>query len=73
MDLEAPVRIKETVPIYYKYALTLEEAAEYFNIGINRLRILISEPNCDAGLFVGSKRLIKRKKLEEYLDRTDMI
>ena len=47
MDLEAPVRIKETVPIYYKYALTFEEAAEYFNIGVNRLRMLTSEPNCD--------------------------
>ena len=73
MDLEVPVRIKETVPIYYKYALTFEEAAEYFNIGINRLRMLTSEPNCDFVLLVGSKRLIKREKYEKFLDKTDMI
>ena len=73
MDLEVPVKIKETVPIYRKYALTFEEAAEYFNIGINRLRLLITEPNCDFALFVGTKKLIKRKKLEEYLDRVDTI
>ena len=73
VDLEVPVKIKETVPIYHKYSLTFEEAAEYFNIGINRLRMITSEPNCDFVLFVGSKRLIKRKKFEEYLDRIDMI
>ena len=28
---------KETVPIYQKQNLTLNEAAEYSNIGINRL------------------------------------
>ena len=73
MDLEAPVRIKETVPIQFKYALTLEEAAEYFNIGINRLRILTSEPNCDFVIFVGSKRLIKREKMEQFLNKIDLI
>lgn len=28
------------VPIWQKYALTLEEAAEYFGIGISKLREL---------------------------------
>ena len=71
--MEAPVRIKETVPIQCKYALTLEEAAEYFNIGINRLRILTYEPNCDFVIFVGSKRLIKREKMEQFLNKIDLI
>lgn len=71
--MEAPVRIKEIVPIHCKYALTLEEAAEYFNIGINRLRILTSEPNCDFVIFVGSKRLIKREKMEQFLNNIDII
>ena len=34
---------KETVPIYKKQNLTLNEAAEYSNIGINRLDMLIKK------------------------------
>ncbi len=33
--------MKEKVPIYQKQNLTLEEAAEYSKIGINRLTMLI--------------------------------
>lgn len=61
------------MPIYYKQNLTLEEAAEYSNIGINRLRILTDNPGCDFVLFVGNKRLIKRKKFDDYIDRIDML
>ena len=39
--------MKEKVPIYQKQNLTLEEAAEYSNIGINRLTMLIKEPTCN--------------------------
>ena len=34
---------KESVPIWEKYALTIYEAAEYFNIGEHRLRQLVRE------------------------------
>lgn len=55
------------VPIWEKVLLTLEEASEYFGIGINRLRNLTNGSDCPYVLWNGSKRLIKRKKLEEYL------
>lgn len=75
VDLEVQERIetKEKVPIYFKQNLTLEEAAEYSNIGINRLRMLTSEPECDFALFVGNKRLIKRKKFDDFIERTEML
>lgn len=63
----------EKVPIYRKQNLTVEEVAEYSNIGINRLNMLIKEPNCPFVLHVGSKRLIKRKKFEEYIETVDII
>ena len=44
--------MKEKVPIYQKQNLTLEEAAEYSNIGINRLTMLIKEPTCNFVLYV---------------------
>lgn len=51
-----------------KVYLTLEEAAAYSGIGINKLRKLSDEKNCPFVLWNGSKRLLKRKKLDEYLE-----
>lgn len=61
--------IQPSVPISEKAALTLEEAAAFSNIGINKLREITNENNCDFVFFVGHKRLIKRKRFEQYLDR----
>lgn len=57
------------VPIWEKSNLTLEEAAAYSGIGINKLREISNENNCPFVLWVGSKRLIKRKQLDRYLDQ----
>ena len=62
--------MKYEVPIYEKSNLTLEEAAAYFNIGVNKLRQLTDDDKCPFVLWVGSKRLIKRKKMDEYLSIT---
>ena len=57
------------IPIYEKSNLTLEEAAAYFNIGVNKLRELTDSEKCPFVLWVGNKRLIKRHKFEEHLDK----
>lgn len=62
--------MKKEVPIWEKSNLTLEEAAAYSGIGIDRLRNLTNEEGCEFVLWVGSKRLIKRKKLDEFTDRS---
>ncbi|MBQ8814615.1 MAG: transposase [Lachnospiraceae bacterium] len=54
----------KTIPIWEKANLTLEEAAAYSGIGINKLRELTNEKNCDFVLWVGNKRLIKRRKFD---------
>ena len=59
--------IQEKVSIENKFALTIKEAAEYFNIGEHRIRELTDKKDCPFVLWVGSKRLVKRKKFEEYL------
>ena len=57
------------VPIWEKSNLTLEEAAAYSGIGINKLREITNEDKCKFVLWVGNKRLIKRRRLDEHLDR----
>lgn len=61
--------IRNEIPIWEKSNLTLEEASKYSNIGINKLRTLTSQKNCDFVIWVGSKRLIKRKKFDEYISK----
>ena len=56
------------VPIWEKANLTIKEAAIYSNIGINRIDKLLRTPNCPFVLFVGTKKLIKRRAFEEYLE-----
>ena len=56
------------IPLWEKSNLTLEEAAAYSGIGINKLRYLSNKEDCPFVLWVGSKRLLKRRKLDEYLD-----
>ena len=58
-----------SVPIWEKVALTLEEAGAYSNVGINRIREITNNENCPFVLFVGNKRLIKRKPFEKYLEQ----
>ena len=61
---------EKEVPIWQKAALTLSEAAEYSGIGINKLRKISNKDDCPFVLFIGTKRLIKRKKLDEYIDKS---
>ncbi len=65
--------MKQEVPIWEKVNLTLEEASAYSGIGINTLRDLTNEKNCNFVLFVGTKRLIKRKLFEKFLESTYVI
>lgn len=44
----------EKVLIHEKLNLTIREAAEYSNIGINRIDEMLKKPNCPFVLYVGS-------------------
>jgi excisionase family DNA binding protein len=57
----------ERVPIHLKLNLTIKEAAEYSNIGINKIDSMLRTPNCPFVLFVGTKKLVKRREFEEYI------
>ena len=61
---------EKEILIWQKAALTLSEAAEYSGIGINKLRKISNKDDCPFVLFIGTKRLIKRKKLDEYIDKS---
>lgn len=62
------------IPVSEKYALSIEEAARYFNIGENKLRRLAAEkPIAGWVIMNGNRILIKRRQFEKMLDGTDVI
>ncbi|MBR5472310.1 MAG: DNA-binding protein [Oscillibacter sp.] len=63
----------EKVPIHLKVTLTIREAAEYSNIGINKIDSMLRSPNCPFVLFVGTKKLVKRKEFEHFISSKLMI
>ena len=67
ISLKERETMKKEVPIADKYMLTVEEAAAYFNIGEARIKE-ITDGMKDLTVMVGVKRLINRKKMEQYLD-----
>lgn len=59
----------ERVPIHLKMNLTAKEAAEYSNIGVNKIDSMLRSPNCPFVLFVGTKKLVKRKEFEQFISQ----
>ena len=60
---------KIEIPIWNKQNLTLEEASKYSQIGIDKLRTITDDEDCNFVLWIGNrKRLIKRKLFDQYIN-----
>ena len=67
-------RKERTVPTWERYTLSVEEAAEYFRIGENKLRKVINDnQDADFILWNGNRPQIKRKIFEGYIDKLNVI
>ena len=65
---------EKRVPLWEKYALTVDQAAEYFGIGEKKIRNMIAIYE-DAKWYMlnGGRTLIKRKLFEDFLNETQAI
>ena len=64
----------DKIPFWEKYTLTIREAAEYFHLGEDRVRLIVKEnPHADFILMNGKRILIKKKLLEKYIDSVSEI
>lgn len=68
MTGSSTVENKCQVPIWEKFALTVNEAMQYFNIGEKKIRKFVDNyEDYDFVMMNGTKALIKRKKFEDFL------
>ena len=66
--------LRNQIPLYRKFNLTITEAVQYFNIGEKSLRRVISDnPTADYILMVGNKVLLKRELFEKFINETSSI
>ena len=56
-----------SLPIDRKMLLSIREAAEYSN-RINKIDELLKQPNCPFVLYVGTRKLVKRRAFEEFIE-----
>ena len=56
------------VPIWKKFAITLEEANIYTGVSRKVLTRISNDQDCDFVLQIGTKRLLKREKLVAYIN-----
>lgn len=57
------------IPIWEKVCLTTKEASLYSNIGINKIDEMLKNPRCTFVLYVGNKKLVKRKEFEQFISK----
>ena len=62
------------IPVWKRYVLSITEAADYYHIGENKLRMIADEhPEADFIIMNGNRILIKRQKFEEFLDGATVV
>ena len=60
---------KFDIHIWRKANLSIEEAAAYSGIGMAKLYEMTESEDCPFVLWIGSRRMIKRKAFDEYIER----
>ena len=58
---------KYEIPLRHKANLSIEEAAAYTGISRDKLYEMTNRENCPFVLWIGNRRLIKRKVFDEYI------
>ena len=72
--MERDISQGNIIPVWKRYVLTIEEAANYYHIGENKLRSIADEhTNSDFIIRNGNRILFKREKFEMFLDGATVV
>lgn len=57
------------IPLWLKPVLSVTETSIYTGISANKIYEMSESEDCSFVIWIGSRRVIKRKSFEEYLER----
>ena len=63
------IKTIQKVPIWYKPTLSISEASVYTGISTTKLYELTDSEDCPFVLWIGNRRLVKRKLFDEFIER----
>ena len=66
---ENTVTEKFQVPLWHKANLSIDEAVAYSGIGMAKLYEMTNREDCPFVLWIGNRRVIKRKAFDEYIEK----
>lgn len=66
---ENAVTEKFQVPLWHKANLSIDEAVAYSGIGRAKLYEMTNREDCPFVLWIGNRRVIKRKVFDEYIEK----
>ena len=63
------IKTIQKVPIWYKPTLSISEASVYTGISTTKLYELTDSEDCPFVLWIGNRRLVKRRLFDEFIER----
>ena len=66
-DYSSEKKKRYNIPLWCKPNLSIEEAAAYSGIGMGKLYEMTESQDCPFVLWIGSRRMIKRKVFDEFI------
>ena len=64
----------QNIPVWERYTLSVDEAADYYHIGESKLRRIAEEhPDDNFAILNGNRLLFKREKFELFLDQVTVL
>lgn len=70
---ENVVTEKFQVPLWHKANLSIDEAVAYSGIGRAKLYEMTNREDCPFVLWIGNRRVIKRKVFDEYIEKAHSV
>lgn len=61
------------IPVSEKYMLTINEASEYFSIGVKKMRRLAEDNLGRFAVYSGNRYLIIRTKFERFIEESSAV
>lgn len=58
---------RKITALYERLSRDDDQQGESNSIGINKIESMLKQPNCPFVLYVGTRKLVKRKEFEEFI------
>lgn len=63
-------KLETEIPLWHKLTLSIDEAVIYSGIGKAKLYEMTNKEDCPFVLWIGNRRVVKRRVFDEYIEKS---